>query len=132
MHSVRHAPVFELHRPPTSTAHRPCTLAQLWAAAAAGTTTGFRGGRPREMHSLKRAVQPPDMQRYDHRFVVGSQRPPTSMAHRAFRPVHAPVFGSVGSALAIEDKPMIAMLITILRNIVVPPLVSAKFPSGTM
>jgi len=84
------------------------------------------------MHSLKRAVQSPDMQRYDHRFVVESHRPPTSMAHRAFRPVHAPVFGAAGSALAIEDKPMIAMLITILRNIVVPPLISAKFPSGTM
>jgi hypothetical protein len=74
------------------------------------------------MHSLKRAVQSPDMQRYDHRFVVGSHRPPTSMAHRAFRPVHAPFLGAAGSAFAREDNPTTAMLMAILRNIVPLPV----------
>jgi hypothetical protein len=81
---------------------------------------------------LKRAVQSPEVQRYDHRFVVGSHRPPASMAHRAFRPVHAPLFGAAGSALATEDKPMIAMLMTMLRSTAVPPSHVRPIPDGTM
>jgi hypothetical protein len=58
------------------------------------------------------------------------------MAHRACRFEHLPFFGAAGSALATEDNPMIAMPTTILRNIAVPPSMSAnssvQIHDGTM
>jgi hypothetical protein len=54
------------------------------------------------------------------------------MAHRAFRPVHAPFFGAAGSAFATKDKPMIAVLIAIPRSIHVPLPVPPQFANENM